>query len=192
AGWRVTIALRSRMKRIGLVLLGGMLIVGASGRVFAEQDDPSEVFLKAYMTAQQSEKLERDNHFKTALAKYRFAGSLIDQLRKSHGDWQPAIVEYRGRKISEGILRVQDKLAKQDELASPLQNTEQAEGGVEVVTSDAGAQEATRKLRSKVDQLQSALDKSRNDLETARKEKQLVDARLKQTSSKLEKAQIEI
>src|SRR5437763_9809350 len=109
------------------------------------------------MTAQQGEKQERENHFKTALEKYRFAGSLIEELRKSRPDWQPAIVEYRGRKISEGILRIQDKAATQNELATSPQNANALEGGNEVVTSDAAIKEATKKFRSKLDQLQSAL-----------------------------------
>ena len=181
------------MKRIGLILLAGFIFLPVSSRVYAQQDDPSEVFLKAYMASQQGEKLERENQFKNALAKYRFAGSLIEELRKSHADWQPAIVEYRGRKISEGILRIQDKVSTQNDLASePAQGPGRIEGGVEVVTSDVAVKEATKKLRGKVDQLQSALDKSRSDLDTARKEKELVDARLKETSSKLEKAQNEI
>jgi chromosome segregation ATPase len=185
-------ARRYRMNQIGSVLVASILILLAADQVQAEQDDPSEIFLKAYLTAQQAEKLERENHFKTALAKYRFAGSLIEELRKSHPDWQPAIVEYRGRKISEGILQIQDKAATQNELATKPQNAGSVEGGVEVATSDAAIKEATKKLRSKVDQLQSALDESRSDLETARKEKELVDARLKETSSKLEKAQGEM
>jgi hypothetical protein len=85
--------------------------------LFGQQDDPSEIFLKAYLSAQQGEKLEHENRFKTALAKYRFAGSLIAELRKSHADWQPAIVEYRGRKISEGILRIQERMSRQNDLA---------------------------------------------------------------------------
>src|SRR5258705_13137382 len=89
----------------------------------AQQDDTSEIFLKAYLSAQQGEKLERQDRFKTALAKYRFAGSLIEELRKSHGQWQPAVVEYRGRKISEAILRLQERITRQTQLntsASPL------------------------------------------------------------------------
>jgi len=125
------------MKRIGLLSVVSVLILLAAGQVRAQQDDPSETFLKAYLTAQQAEKLERENHFKTALAKYRFAGSLIEELRKSRPDWQPAIVEYRGRKISEGILRIQDKAATQNELATSPQNANPLEGGNEVVTSDA-------------------------------------------------------
>ena len=180
----------------------------------AQQDDPSEIFLKAYLSAQQGEKLERENRFKTALAKFRFAGSLIEELRRSHSDWQPAIMEYRGRKIGEGILRVQERISRHDELsaaASPLpevvpslpENEAWSEPGPEVVDpqrldtisqgpSDGAIQEATRKLRRKVNQLQAALEKSRSDLETAQKEKAAVNTHLEETSSKLENAQKEI
>src|SRR5258708_25209262 len=89
-----------------------MLFLGASV-VLGQGDDPSEIFLKAYLSAQQGEKLERQDRFKTALAKYRFAGSLIEELRKSHAQWQPAVVEYRGRKISEAILRLQERITRQ-------------------------------------------------------------------------------
>ncbi len=87
----------------------------------AQGEDPSEVFLKAYMTAQQGEKLENENQFGPALTKFRFAGSLLEELRKKHGDWQPAIVEYRSRKISESILRVEGKLGTQKDLAVTAQ-----------------------------------------------------------------------
>jgi len=205
---------RSRLKRIGAILLVGFFLLPAFNQLDAQQDDPSEIFLKAYLSAQQGEKLEHENRFKTALAKYRFAGSLIEELRKSHADWQPAIVEYRGRKISEGILRIQGRMSRQDDLtAGPSRLPEIApslpesegwsEPGPEVVapqgaemaaqvSSDAAIKEATKKLRSKVDQLQAALEKSRGDLETARKEKELVNTRLKETASKLEKTQNEI
>ena len=97
------------MKRIGLILLCGFSIFLVPDRLQAQSDDPSEVFLKAYMTAQQGEKLEHENQFQGALAKFRFAGSLLEELRKAHADWQPAIVEYRSRKICESILRVRSQ-----------------------------------------------------------------------------------
>src|SRR5207302_1964933 len=116
-GTSVIIAPHLPMKRIGSILLIGFFFLAFS--VFgAQRDDPSEIFLKAYMTAQQGEKFEHENQFKTALARYRSAGSLIEELRKSHADWQPAIVDYRGRKISEGILRIQDKMSTQNDLTS--------------------------------------------------------------------------
>jgi Flp pilus assembly protein TadD len=179
--------------------------------VAAQQDDPSEIFLKAYLSAQQGEKLERQDRFKTALAKYRFAGSLIEELRKSHAQWQPAVVEYRGRRISEAILRLQERITRQTQLnasAGPLPDIAPAapesdawsEPGPEALApqpketvterpSETTVKAATKNLRDKVAELQAALNKTRGDLETARKEKEVVDTRLKETNSKLERAQ---
>ena len=107
------------MRRIALVAAFAICLAAPTLR--AQSDDPSETFLKAYMTAQQGEKLEHETQFKAALAKYRFAGTLLEQLRKAHPDWQPAIVEYRGRKVSESILRVQDKAGTQESVAAPVE-----------------------------------------------------------------------
>src|SRR5437660_10647895 len=109
---------RHRTRRAFAALLALFFFLGVTRVLVGQQDDPSEIFLKAYLSAQQGEKLEHENRFKTALAKYRFAGSLIAQLRRSHADWQPAIVEYRGRKISEGILRIQERITRQNALSA--------------------------------------------------------------------------
>src|SRR5437764_10641076 len=114
---------RHRTRRAFAALLALFFFLGVTHVLVGQQDDPSEIFLKAYLSAQQGEKLEHQNRFKTALAKYRFAGSLIEELRKSHPGWQPAVVDYRGRKISEGILRLQKRMTTQTQLnigASPL------------------------------------------------------------------------
>jgi hypothetical protein len=202
------------VRRVGSAFLAALFSLLLIIPLSAQQDDPSEIFLKAYLSAQQCEKLEHEHRFKTALAKFRFAGSLIEELRRSHSDWQPAIVEYRGRKIGEGILRVQERISKHNELnaaARPLpevvpslpENAAWSEPGPEVVApqgldtisqgpSDGAIEEATRKLRRKTDQLQAALEKSRNDLETAQKEKAAVNTHLEETNSKLQDAQKEI
>jgi len=112
------LGLLQSMKKIGLILLAGFSLALAPARLAAQADDPSEVFLKAYMTSQQGEKLEHDSQLDAALAKFRFAGSLLEQLKKSRSDWQPAIVDYRSRKISENIVRVQGKLGNQKDLAA--------------------------------------------------------------------------
>ncbi len=101
------------MKKIGLILFAGFCLSLTPGRLAAQASDPSEVFLKAYMTSQQGEKLEHDNQLQAALAKFRFAGSLLEELKKTHANWQPAIVDFRSRKIGENILRVQSKLGTQ-------------------------------------------------------------------------------
>jgi hypothetical protein len=211
---RFTLPLHQVARRVSRALLVCLFSTVFVCVVPAQQDDPSEIFLKAYLSAQQGEKLEHENRFKAALAKFRFAGSLIEELRRSHSDWQSAIVEYRGRKIGEGILRVQERISRHIELAaaaSPLpevvpslpENEAWSEPGPEVVApqgleptsqgaSDAAIEEATRRLRRKIDQLQTAVEKSHRDLETARKEKESVSARLEETSSKLQNAQKEI
>jgi len=200
--------------RVGSAFLTALFFLLLIIPLSAQQDDPSEIFLKAYLSAQQGEKLEREDRFKTALAKFRFAGSLIEELRKSHADWQPAIVEYRGRKIGEGILRIQERISKHNELNAatrPLpevvpslpENEAWSEPGPEVVApqgldtisqgpSDGAIEDATRKLRRKADQLQAALERSRSDLETVQKEKAAVNTHLEETSSKLQNAQKEI
>jgi len=113
------VRLLDTMKKIGLILFAGFCLSLAPGQLAAQSDDPSEAFLKAYLTSQQGEKLEHDNQFQSALAKFRFAGSLLEELRKTHADWQPAIVDFRSRKIGENILRVQSKLGVQKDLATP-------------------------------------------------------------------------
>jgi myosin heavy subunit len=211
---RFTLPLHQVARRVSRALLVCLFSTVFVCVLPAQQDDPSEIFLKAYLSAQQGEKLEHENRFKAALAKFRFAGSLIEELRRSHSDWQSAIVEYRGRKIGEGILRVQERISRHNELAaaaSPLpevvpslpENEAWSEPGPEVVApqgleatsqgaSDAAIEEATRRLRRTIDQLQTAVEKSHRDLETARKEKESVSARLEETSSKLQNAQKEI
>ena len=195
----------------GAAWLAAVFFFAVTVLAVPQQDDPSEIFLKAYLSAQQGEKLEHQDRFKTALAKYRFAGSLIEELRKSHAQWQPAVVEYRGRKISEAILRLQERITRQTQLnasASPLPDIAPAapesdawsEPGPEALapqpsetvserSRDTAIKGATKNLRDKVAELQAALDKTRGDLETARKEKDVVDTRLKETTSKLERAQ---
>jgi Flp pilus assembly protein TadD len=73
--------------------------------------DPSELFLKAFTSVQEGEKLEADGNLRAALAKYRFGASLLDQLGQSNASWQPLIVRYRLRKTTENIQRLEDKLS---------------------------------------------------------------------------------
>ena len=173
-------ATQRRVMRRVAAWLAAVFFFAATMLAVAQQDDPSEIFLKAYLSAQQGEKLERQDRFKTALAKYRFAGSLIEELRKSHGQWQPAVVEYRGRKISEAILRLQERLTRQTQLnasTSPLPDIAPAapesnawsEPGSEALMPqlsetmnerprDTAIKGATKNLRDKVAELQAALE----------------------------------
>ncbi|HWL53039.1 MAG TPA: tetratricopeptide repeat protein [Chthoniobacteraceae bacterium] len=73
--------------------------------------DPSADYLKGYLSVQQAEKLEREGSYKAALSKYRFAGSLFDQIHLRHPEWQPAIVDYRKKKTMAAIQNIEGKLA---------------------------------------------------------------------------------
>ena len=74
-------------------------------------NDPSEVFLKAFTSVQQGEKLEADNKLRPALAKYRFAASLLEQLTQTNPNWQSLIVHYRVHKTNDDIHKLEEKLA---------------------------------------------------------------------------------
>src|ERR1700730_15606035 len=130
------------MNKIGSALLIAFVFWIFAPVLSAQSDDPSDTFLKAYMTSQQGEKLEHENQFKAALAKYRFAGSLLEQLRKGHPDWQPAIVEYRGRKVSESILRVQDRASTQESVTASAPTVENAAAPPEPPLAHVGKQPA--------------------------------------------------
>src|SRR2546430_9906982 len=143
----VIIGARRSMLKLGSIFLTAIAFGLALPSLPAQSEDPSESFLKAYMTAQQGDKLEHENQFGAALAKYRFAGTLLEQLRKAHPDWQPAIVEYRGRKVSESILRVQDKAGTQRSVtasAPDAENTAPATPQEPVPTSAAQPQQIAK------------------------------------------------
>ncbi len=204
------------MKRPGLFLLLLLALFAQPFLVLAQDTDPSEVFLKAYMTAQQAEKMERENQLKPALSKLRFAGSLLEELKKEHGDWQPAIVEYRGRKIGESILRVVSKLSTQTDLSEGAANSlaeaepplpvasrgtgSPATGALNVAVVDAPSraeqeaatqkaiEEATKELRARVEGLESDLKASRAQVDTAQKEKAAIADKLQQTNEALDQA----
>jgi tetratricopeptide (TPR) repeat protein len=103
--------------------LGGTLraqIMDTSG------GEPSELFLKAFTSAQQGEKMEADGKLKSALAKYRFAASVLEQIGQNNPNWQPLIVRYRLRKTAESIQKVEQRIA----LAPPDQPSVSVPGGM--------------------------------------------------------------
>jgi Flp pilus assembly protein TadD/predicted nucleic acid-binding Zn-ribbon protein len=204
------------MKKIGLLLLAVLAILAGPFNVLAQQVDPSEVFLKAYMTSQQAEKMEREGQLKLALQKLRFAGSLLEEVRKDSPDWQPAIVKYRGRKIGESILRVESKISTQSDLSAgaaatvaapeePSPNIASGKSGGAIVdvgggptnteqeaVSQKAIQDATKALRARVAALESDLKSSRAEVESAQKEKAEIAGKLQETSAALEQAKGEV
>ena len=80
---------------------------GQEGAV--DTSDPSSLYVRAYTSALQGESLENEGKLRPALAKYRFAASMLDQLSQSNPNWQPLIVGYRQRKTIESIRKLEEK-----------------------------------------------------------------------------------
>jgi tetratricopeptide (TPR) repeat protein len=110
------------MHRLGfhLIVLGASLVMLSS----AFSEDSSDLFLKGYKEFQAGEKLEREAKPREALAKYRSAQQVLQQISKLAPDWQPLVVEYRLRKTQESVTRLEG------DLASMPQSTESLEGNL--------------------------------------------------------------
>ncbi len=86
------------------------LVLALSAPAQQDNEDPSELFLKAFTSVQQGEKLERDGQIKLAISKFRFASTLLEQISQRNPNWQPLIVQYRSRKTGEAIVRAEQRL----------------------------------------------------------------------------------
>ncbi len=107
------------MDRLGFlaaVLLTSLAMVGS-----AFSQDSSDLFLKAFQNFQAGEKFERDTKPREALAKFRSAEELLQQITKTAPDWQPLVVEYRLKKTQENITRLQDVVAQLPPEEAPIE-----------------------------------------------------------------------
>ena len=144
--------------------------------------DPSEVFLKAYTSVQQAERLEQEGKRAPAIAKYRFAASLLEQLSQSNPNWQPLIVRYRLRNTTDTIRRLEEKGTLQ--AATPPPTTVGKRPGVSVPDDDLPAPDAVvgpagslapaasaDALDRNVADLRAKLDRTQQELKKAQQEK---------------------
>lgn len=90
-------------------VLGCLLLLGLGGGVasLSAAEDPDSAFLRAYTEFQAAERLEQSGDTNQALSKYRFAASLLEQIARNSPEWQPMIVQYRLRKITEALGRLE-------------------------------------------------------------------------------------
>lgn len=172
----------------------------------AQSGDPSELFLNAYMAVQQGEKLEADGKYKPALSKYRYAGSLLDQVHDKFPTWQPLIVEYRKKRTSESIEKLDRKMALEApatgqaptgiaDVEPPLPES----GGVEksnpsLTVTPPGSNDmvdrATQEIRQRIEQLQVDLKEARTQLTSVKQEKEDLASRLDQTVKQLNQSKV--
>jgi hypothetical protein len=85
----------------------GLLLLSSLAPVSYAADDPDSAFLRAYTEFQAAERLEQSGDGEQALSKYRFAASLLEQIARNSPEWQPMIVQYRLRKSTEALGRLE-------------------------------------------------------------------------------------
>jgi len=208
------------MRHFSVLILLFALHVIAAPVLHAESSDPSELFLSAYMSVQNGEKLEEQGKYKLALQKYRYAASLLEQIHEKTPEWQPLIVDYRTKKTTESI----DKIQKKIDLEGPGSTREEPDTTLPQKSDDGGSapsvsitpnvpnamtpdtgnttnppstsgsdvfENATGELRAKFERMQAELNETKQKyLEVQRQNADLAD-KLDATVKKLDKTRID-
>ena len=68
--------------------------------------DVGDIYLNAYLAADEASKLEKNGEALAAFEKYEDAAATLDQISRSFPGWQPEIVAYRRKLIAESTARV--------------------------------------------------------------------------------------
>ena len=171
--------------------------------VFAE--DSADLFLKAYEHFQTAEKLEREGKPREALGKYEDARQVLEEIRKASPDWQPLIVEYRLKKVQEGIARLQPEVANLpppvDSIEGPMPEPDRESrstsfSGPQVVVPRSTPSRTSRELdqpRSRsVSATERELRRLREQLEEARRENRRLERNLEKKTAELQMALTEL
>ena len=93
------------MRLLSVFFLALSLVLGFTPARAAAANDPGDLFVNAYMSVQQGEKLEQSGNLKGALTKLRYAATVLDQIAAASPTWQPQIVSYRKSRTAEAIVR---------------------------------------------------------------------------------------
>ena len=80
----------------GIVLVSSLVLASGS-------DTPQDRYLEAYAIIQEADLLTKAGQEKEALLKYEKAWHLLKRLEKESPDWEPSIVLYRLRNLSEKL-----------------------------------------------------------------------------------------
>lgn len=120
------------MKRMGtatvcllLVSLAGALGLVCTPVSSAQEGDPSDVWLRAYMVMREGEVKEEEKKDLEALSKYREAQRLFDFLARTHPTWKSNMVTFRRKALLDKIEEVHGRLKGTDpaaEMAMRSQN----------------------------------------------------------------------
>ena len=65
------------------------------------------------MANEDGQKAENAGDTAKALEKYRYSASLLDQITRDDPKWQPVVVDYRKKRVSENIARLEQQTGSQ-------------------------------------------------------------------------------
>ncbi len=179
--------------------------------------DPSDKFLKAYMSVQAGDRLEDQGKLLEALRKYKVAAELLDDISRNSPDWQPHVLKYRMRKTSEGIARLTQELGPEaieaaevalpgtttDEGDFPLPSgeTDPSEPSLTIDPSNISPydptlgkstgdvlNDATREIRNRIRQLETELNTARQRARRFEEERTQLAKQLQATDAELKEA----
>ena len=140
--------------------------------------DSSEQFLTAYQAFQQGEKLERSGNASDALAKYRFAESLLAAISTNDPSWQKPVVEYRLKKTREALDRMNTLPFGGDLVTtSDLPKPKEAQGSGPSITISAPSSRfpggrdsaSASSLRKQIDDLKEQLQEARDAISSQKR-----------------------
>ncbi len=191
------------MRRILLLLVSFALAFSPISRVIAQSSDPSDLFLNAYMSVQEGERLEHDGNMKSALSKYRYAASLLDQIQQKYPSWQPLIVDYRKKRTTENITRIEQQAGTQAptteqrstavvEPETPLPQRD-TQAPMTVAPSPRGTpDDMANSIKGQIDQLQSELRESKAQLRAVQQEKAQLAGQLDEAMRQLDRNKVSV
>jgi len=195
------------MRRFLISLSFVLLALAAPKCAFSQSADTSDLFLNAYMANEAGEHLESSGDGQKALSKYRYAASLLDQISREDPKWQPIVIDYRKRKVSENIARLQQQAAAQAaaqaaqapapasapiEGALPQRENPSAPdltGATQPAPPTAGAG-ISQEVRDQLDQLQTELRESRQRLKAVESQKADLAGKLSDALKQLDRTKI--
>jgi tetratricopeptide (TPR) repeat protein len=181
---------------------------GADSSEAPDTADSSDLFLNAYMANEQGEKFENAGDASKALEKYRYAASLLDQISRDDPKWQPIVIEYRKKRVSENIARLKQQFGDQPPPSSeassvPLEG-ELPEKGSSPAPDLGGSTEApppatpspasmagaSQEVRDQIEELESDLRDSRQKLQSVETEKEALAGRLDDALHELDQTKV--
>jgi len=189
------------MQRLFILITVCILTFLRLTSIQAETGDPSDLFLNAYLSVQQAEKLDHTGNFKSALSKYRYAASLLEQIQKNSPDWQPLIVDYRKKKTSESIAKLEEKISVQvtepkPSDPGPLPQKDDSAASqtnaptVLIPSATEQIEQGTREIRNQILDLQNQLKNSKEQLHTVQEQKDNLAKQLSETSKQFDKTKV--